>query len=113
MVLGETEDKLIEATEESRKCVSEARDRKAIAEADTEEALAEIKKLELEVIQGKLVDAEEVMETWKNAIANVKAKLIGIPAKMALELSGLEKPEDIQARLTQVIDEALIELGQG
>jgi hypothetical protein len=49
---------------------------------------------------------------WKSAIANVKAKLIGIPTKVALELSGMDKPEDIQARLSAVIDEALIELGE-
>ena len=49
---------------------------------------------------------------WKSAIANVKAKLIGIPTKVALELSGMDKPEYIQARLTKVIDEALVELGK-
>ena len=32
---------------------------------------------------------------------------------MALELLGLEKPEDIQIRLSEVIDEALVELGKG
>ena len=60
---------------------------------------------------GKLVDAEEVLNAGKNAIANAKAKLINIPAKLAWELSGLDKPEDIQRRLVRVIDEALIELG--
>jgi hypothetical protein len=86
-------------------------ERKAIAEADKEEALAAIKQLELEKMRGSLVDAEEVLGTWKNAIANTKAKFINIPAKLALELSGMDKPEDIQTRLTQVIDEALVELG--
>ena len=82
-----------------------------MAEADKEEALARIKKLEADKLEGKLVDVEEVLTAWKNAIANAKAKLINIPAKLALELSGLDKPEDIQARLSRVIDEALIELG--
>lgn len=58
-----------------------------------------------------MVDAEEVLTAWQNAIANAKAKLINIPAKLAWELSGLDKPEDIRARLARVIDEALIELG--
>ena len=80
-------------------------------EVNEREAIARIKMLEADKLEGKLVDSQEVLDTWKNAIANVKAKLIGIPAKLALELSGLEKPETIQARLTQVIDEALIELG--
>jgi hypothetical protein len=86
-------------------------ERKAIAEADKEEALAEIKQLELLKLKGELVDAVEVLDTWKSAIAKTKAKFISIPAKLALELFGLDKPTDIQARLTQVIDEALAELG--
>ncbi|MEL6493552.1 MAG: hypothetical protein AAFQ41_00330 [Cyanobacteria bacterium J06623_7] len=75
------------------------------------EAIARIKTLEADRLEGKLVDSEEVLEQWRGAIAKVKAKFISLPAKLALELSGLNKPEDIQARLTQVIDEALIELG--
>lgn len=75
-------------------------------------AIARIKNMEADKLEGKLVDAEEVLALWRNAIANVKAKLIGIPTKVALELSGIDKPEDIEARLTQVIDEALNELGK-
>jgi hypothetical protein len=86
--------------------------RKLIAEADKEEALAAIKQLELEKMKGSLVDAEEVLNTWRNAIAKTKAKFVSIPAKLALELSGIDKPVDIQTRLAQVIDEALIELGE-
>lgn len=74
-------------------------------------AIARIKNMEADLLEGKLVDAEEAMDAWKNAIAKTKAKLIGLPAKLALELSGMDKPEEIQAKLTQVIDEALVELG--
>ena len=88
-----------------------AKERKIKAEADKEEAIARIKQLELEKLEGKLVDAEEVLNAWKNAIANAKAKFINIPAKLAWELSGLDRPEAIQQRLTESIDEALIELG--
>ncbi len=95
------------ASEETK----DIRGRKLKAEADKEEALARIKNMEADKLAEKLVDAEEALNAWKNAIASAKAKLIGIPAKLALELSGLDKPEDIQARLARVIDEALIELG--
>jgi hypothetical protein len=73
-------------------------------------AIARIKGMEADLLEGKLVDAESVLETWQNAIALAKAKLLAIPTKLALELSGLDKPEEIQIRLNQVIDEALIEL---
>ena len=82
------------------------------AEIEKEKAIAEIKKLELGKLSESLVDAEEVVTEWKGLIANAKARFLSIPAKMALELSGLDKPEEIQARLTSVIYEALNELGQ-
>ncbi|WP_319419481.1 hypothetical protein [Pleurocapsa sp. FMAR1] len=74
-------------------------------------AIARIKNMKADLLEGKLVDAGEVLDLWKNAIANTKAKFINLPAKLALELSGMDKPEDIQARLAQVINEALVELG--
>jgi Ni,Fe-hydrogenase I large subunit len=104
LLLEEAQDKASEETKDIK-------ERKLKAEADKEEALARIKNMEADKLEGKLVDAEEVLTAWKNAIANAKAKLINIPAKLAWELSGIDKPEDIQARLAQVIDEALIELG--
>lgn len=87
--------------------------RKTVAEADKEEALAAIKQLELEKMRGNLVDAQEALDAWKSAIVKTKAKFVSIPAKLALELSGMNKPEDMQCRLMQVIDEALIELSEG
>lgn len=74
-------------------------------------AIARIKNMEADLMEGTLVVAEEALIEWQNAIANTKAKFISIPAKLALELLGMERPEDIQARLTRVIDEALNELG--
>ena len=58
-----------------------------------------------------MVDANEVLNTWQSAIAKTKAKFIALPAKLALELSGMDKPQDIEIKLRQVIDEALAELG--
>lgn len=111
--LEKTKEKLVEAEADKDKQKRLASVRKLVAEADKEEAMAEIKQLELLKLKGELVDADEVLDAWKNAIAKTKAKLIGIPAKLALELSGMDKPEDIQIRLSEVIDEALIELGAG
>ena len=82
------------------------------AETDKEEALARIKNLEADRMAEKLVDAREVADFWKNAIANTKAKFLSIPTKLALELSSLNEPEAIKVRLREVIDEALIELTQ-
>ena len=109
--LGRTKLELSEVQEKAAEETKDIRERKLKAEADKEEAIARIKTLEADKLEGKLIDAEEVLAEWKSAIAAVKAKLISIPTKVALELSGLDKPDEIQSRLTQVIDEALIELG--
>jgi hypothetical protein len=109
--LERNEQRLEEAEADKDEVKKMAGQRKLIAEADKEEAIAQIKQLELAKMKGELVDADEVLDAWKGAIAKAKAKFISIPAKLALELSGLDKPADIQLRLTQVIDEALVELG--
>lgn len=84
---------------------------KLTAEVEERKAIARIKNMEADLMAGKLVDAEEAVNAWKNAIANVKAKLLAVPAKLALELSGISSPKKIMARLRQVIDEALREFG--
>lgn len=110
--LERSEQRLEEAQADKDEVKKMAYQRKLIAEADKEEAIAAIKQLELKKLQGELVNAEEVEAVLSDYVSKARAKFINIPAKMALELSGLE-PQGIQARLTTVIDEALIELGQG
>ena len=92
---------------------AELKTQKLAAEVDKEKAIARLKNLEADEKEGKLVDAEQVKQTWDSHNANCKAKLLSIPAKLALELSGIEEPELIQNRLTEVIDEALVELSEG
>lgn len=74
-------------------------------------AIARIKTMEADLMEGKLINAELALHEWQGAIAKTKAKFLALPAKLALELSGLSKPEDIQLILARVIDEALVELG--
>ena len=92
---------------------AELRTQKLAAEVDKEKAIARLKNLEADQKEGKLVAAEQVKQAWDNQNANCKAKFLSLPAKLALELSGIEEPEVIQVRLTEVIDEALMELAEG
>ena len=110
--LARTKLQLTEATDRASEETKDIRERKLMAEADKEEAIARIKKLEADKLEGKLVDAEEVLTAWQNAIAKTKAKFLALPAKLALELSGIDEPEAIQDRLCEVIGEGLIELSQ-
>ncbi len=59
---------------------------KLVAEVDKEKAIARLKNLEADEKEGKLVAAEQVKQAWDNHNANCKAKLLSIPAKLALEL---------------------------
>lgn len=110
--LERTESKLAESEADKDEVKKMAAQRKLIAEADKEEAIAAIKQLELLKLRGELVDTESVDLVLSDRVSKARAKFINIPAKMALELSGLQ-PSAIQARLTTVIYEALIELGSG
>ena len=92
---------------------AELKTQKLAAELDRSKAIARLKNLEADEKEGKLVAAEQVKQAWDNHNANCKAKLLSLPAKLALELSGVEEPELIQVRLTEVIDEALMELAEG
>jgi phage terminase Nu1 subunit (DNA packaging protein) len=76
---------------------------------------AKAEKLELEnqVRAGELVEADEATLVWSGYISACKARLLGIPVRVALELAGLSDPKEIQAILTESIDEALIELSNG
>ena len=88
----------------------ELKKQKLIAEVDERKAIAKIKNLEAEQKEGTLVIAEEVLNAWANLIQACKAKLIAVPSKLALELSGMDDPEAIQERLQEEIDTALTEL---
>ena len=84
---------------------------KLVEEVSERKAIARIKTLEADKLEGRLIDADQALNTWKNTIAKVKAKLISIPPKLALQLSGIDNPKEIQSILRTVIDEALQEFG--
>ena len=81
-------------------------------EVSERKAIARIKNMEADLLEGKLVDTEEAMAAWIGAVVKARAKFLSLPAKLALELCGLDRPLEMEARLRQVIDEALIELGE-
>lgn len=109
--LEKTKVRLTEAESSRDEEYKSVKNRKAIAEADKEEALAEIKQLELAQLEGKLIDAESVETEWVDLISTCAAKFSGLPAKLALQLSGMNVPQEIQQLLTDVIYECLSELG--
>ena len=90
--------------------VSELKLRKLQAETDKEIAIARIRKLEADKMEGLLVDAEQVGTAWKGYVLRCRAKLLSLPNKLALELSGIDNEAEIERILQKTIDEALAEL---
>lgn len=69
--------------------------------------------LELSLRQGELVEAHSTVLVWSKYVLSCRSRLLGMPAKVAYELSGVSDPTLIQQILQEVVDEAIAELGNG
>lgn len=81
----------------------EARTRKINAEA-------EIAELELAKIRGTLCMTDDVVKAWEGVLHACKAKLLGLPSKMAPVLSNINDTALIKNHIELGIREALEEL---
>jgi hypothetical protein len=81
----------------------EARTRKINAEA-------EIAELELAKIRGTLCMTDDVVKAWESVLHACKAKLLGLPTKMAPVLSNINDTALIKNHIELGIREALEEL---
>lgn len=73
---------------------------------------ADQKQLEVAVMAGNLVDAEDVISTWQNMIGNCRSKLLNIPAKITHQVIGLTEYAEIEDLITNEVHEALNELAR-
>jgi hypothetical protein len=83
--------------------IDEARRRKLAAEA----ALAEI---EVSKRRGEVVEIEDVANAVGDDYANLRAKLLSLPTKIAPQLVGNDDAADIEDLLQRLVTEALEEL---
>ena len=83
--------------------IEEARRRKLAAEA----ALVE---LDLAKRRGEVIEIEEVAGVVGDDYANVRAKLLALPSKLAPQLIGIEDPAECKALIERGVSEALEEL---
>ena len=73
-------------------------------------AIADKYELELNVRKGELVEAKDVLETWKGHILRCKARLLGMSTKLAPLLVAEEEPKAIKKLVDEEINDALEEL---
>ena len=83
-----------------------------IAEEKTRLTKAQADKAELEVseLEGKLIPAPLVQDTWTDFVANVRAKLLGIPSRLAHQMIATENYAEAEKILKDCIYDALNEL---
>ena len=83
------------------------------ARAKKEGHLAKLAELEEKEATGQLVKAEDVLKEWQGIVANVRARLLALPSKLAAQGHGARTRGDLQRLLQEGIAEALEELAGG
>ena len=76
-------------------------------------AAAKLKELKLSILKKEYVKLEDVNKRWEEQAARIKAKLLGLPARLTAQLSGISSKTEINAILTGAVNEALNELAGG
>lgn len=76
-------------------------------------AAAELKEMKLAILMKEYVKLEAVNKRWTEQAARIKAKLLGLPARLTAQLSGISSKQEINAILTGAVNEALNELAGG
>lgn len=90
-------------SEELKEQIDRARLRKTLLEGD----LIEIERDEK---SGKLIAVEEAIAEIEEAFTRVRSKLLVMPDRLALELSGIDSPTEIRELLEATVRESLEEL---
>ena len=76
-------------------------------------AAAKLKEMKLAVLKKEYVKLEDVNKRWEEQAARIKAKLLGLPARLTAQLSGISSKTEINAILTGAVSETLNELAGG
>ena len=85
-----------------------------IAEEKTRLTKAQADKAELEVseLEGQLIPAQLVQDTWTDFVANARAKLLALPSKIAHQVIALDKYAEAELLIKENVHDALSELAE-
>ena len=85
-----------------------------LAEEKTKLTAAQARKAELEVeeMEGSLIPAQLVQDTWIDYVSNARAKLLGMPSRIAHQVITVDKYAEAELILKEQVHEALNELAQ-
>lgn len=83
------------------------------ARAKREHHNAAIAEMEAAKMAGELVSADEVLKEWQGIVANVRARLLALPSKLAARGHKAKTRGDLERILREGVTEALAELAGG
>lgn len=83
-----------------------------LAKIRRENALAELAEIELATKKDQLIPADMVQAHWCGMVANVRAKLLGLPGRLATILQPCQTQQEIEREAMKLIREALTELSE-
>ena len=85
-----------------------------IAEEKTRLTKAQADKAELEVseLEGQLIPAQLIQDTWMDFVANVRAKLLSLPSRLAHQMIAINDYAEAEILLKECVYDALNELGE-
>ena len=85
-----------------------------IAEEKAKLTAAQARKAELEVeqLEKSLIPAQLVEDTWIEYVSNVRAKLLGLPSRVAHQVITVDKYAEAELIIKEQVHEALNELAQ-
>ena len=63
-------------------------------------------------LEGKLIPATLVQDTWVDFVANVRAKLLGMPSRLAHQMIATEDYAEAEKLLKDCVYDALNELAE-
>jgi phage terminase Nu1 subunit (DNA packaging protein) len=66
--------------------------------------------LEVSEIEGHLIPAQLVQDTWTDFVANVRAKLLGMPSRIAHQVIALDTYAEAESLIKENVQDALLEL---
>jgi len=89
-----------------------ARREKEIAEAELKRIDVQIKEIDLDVLRGKLIPIDKVIEDDQKIISLVRTRILAISAKVAPLLIGLRSIKRIKTIIDPELHEALNELSR-
>ena len=92
--------------------LEESQEQKSLDEirADHERWKMRKTQLAVQLLEGKLHQAEDVERVWTQSAAAVRSRLLGIPVKAAPQVAGMEDTGEIQQVLQREVAEALNEI---